>query len=585
MTVDLALKQTDVKHTETSSTGSHAPGPMSDTDRKAFEISLDRIGRGDATPAEAAAAIRKALTNEPSLTERVYDALRDVTWRTLTSRSFGGELSQWFEVVRHAAALAASKNAGGMSERMRAFADLISQSARFAELQPLEEVLNRKHTKSLLSAIAGAGKTVSNIALMSILGLRESNLSRVTGALQGTGLIERSSSGKEASFALTDLGRRVARKLDIAVNDPATDREWWHQAPYPLAIWTASGEPVGANAAFYRLTRSKEPHVLPSLADWKMTIAKTARDERLTSKDTWRLQIDDATWIQFMETVTSDGRLCLLGSDVSLAMKAMGEVEHALKIAKEAEARARRELADTQNRLVAYQSANSHVRDEIMSVAARSNQRVRETIHGWTHTADNQIVPNELHAVEKDLGAMQVAVRNLMGPVFTEGKFASGWIDPNHVVTEAMNTARELDPSIHATASFGKVPRVRGAASSLRTVLSHMVIIGTRHGAYEFSGALKGSKLVTTVRVKSPDEHAQLTPFEVVTSSGLGYCRAIVETNGGAFEVRETDSGTDTMIVFSWPVEGRTAHGGKIKYGPPAKASKSRRRPVRGIVD
>ncbi|VIO70140.1 hypothetical protein CI1B_29720 [Bradyrhizobium ivorense] len=560
---------------------------MSATDRKAFEISLDRIGRGDATPAEAAAAIRKALTSEPSLTERVYDVLRDVTWRTLTSRSFGGELSQWFEVVRHASALAASRNAGGMSERMRAFADLISQSARFAELQPLEEVLSRKHTKSLLSAIAGAGKAVSNIALMSILGLRESNLSRVTGALQGTGLIERSSSGKEASFALTDLGRRVARKLDLAVNDPATDREWWHQAPYPLAIWTASGEPVGANAAFYRLTRSKEPHVLPSLADWKMTIAKTSRDERLTSKDTWRLQIDDATWIQFMETVTSDGCLCILGSDVSLAMKAMSEVEHALKIAKEAEARARRELADIQNRLVAYQSANSHVRDEIMSVAARSNQRVRETIDVWTHAAENQIVPNELHAVEKDLGAMQVAVRNLMSPVdiFTEGKSASGWIDPNLVVMEAMNTARELDPSIHATASFGKVPKVRGAVSPLRTVLSYMVLIGTRYGAYDFRGALKGSNLVTTVRVKSPDEHAQLTPFEVVTSSGLGYCRAIVETNGGAFEVRETGSGSDTMIVFSWPVEGRTPHGGKVKFGPPAKTNKSRKRPVRGVVD
>ncbi|MGY4422005.1 hypothetical protein ACVWY2_004454 [Bradyrhizobium sp. JR6.1] len=169
---------------------------MSATDRKAFETSLDRIGRGDATPAEAAAAIRKALTAEPSLAERVYDALRDVTWRTLTSRSFGDELLQWFEVLRHAAALAGSKNAGGISERMRAFADLISQSARFAELQPLDEVLNRKHTKPLLSAIAGAGKAVSNIALMSILGLRESNLSRVTGALQGTGLIERSSSGK-----------------------------------------------------------------------------------------------------------------------------------------------------------------------------------------------------------------------------------------------------------------------------------------------------------------------------------------------------------------------------------------------------
>ncbi|MGY3494374.1 hypothetical protein [Bradyrhizobium sp. USDA 4502] len=556
---------------------------MSSADRKTLEASLDRIGRGDATPAEAATTIRKALTAEPSLAERVYDALRDVTWRTLTSRSFGDELSQWFEVMRHAAALTGSKNAASISEKMRAFADLISQSARFAELQPLEEVLNRKHTKSLLSAIAGAGKAVSNIALMSILGLRESNLSRVTGALQGTGLIERSSSGKEASFALTDLGRRVAKKLDIFINDPGADREWWHDAPYPLAIWKANGEPVGANAAFHQLTRSRDPYVLPSLSDWKLIMTKGARDDQMTSNDTWRLQIDDATWIQFAEAVMSDGRLCLLGSDVSVVMRAMSDVENALKIAREAEARARHEFAETMNRLVAYQSANSHIRDEIMSVAARSNQRVRDTINVWGHAAVGQIVPHELHAVEKDLGAMQLAVRNLMYPVdvATHGKTASVWIDPNRIVTEAINTARDLDPGIHVTASFAGVPRVRGAVSPLRTVLNYIVIIGARHGAYDFHGAVKGSNLVTTVRVKAPDEHPYLDPVEAVTNSGLGYCRAIVETNGGAFEVREAESGSDTTIVFSWPVEETTPHGSRIKFGPPAKTNKPRKLPPR----
>ena len=553
---------------------------MSSTDRKMFETALDRIGRGDATPAEAAAAIRKALTAEPSLAERVYDALRDVTWRALTARSFGDDLPQWFEVVRHAAALAGNKDAAGIAERIRAFGDLISQSARFAELQPLEEVLKRKHTKSLLGALAQAGKTVSNIALMSILGLRESNLSRVTGALQGTGLIERTSSGKEASFALTDLGRRVAKKLDIIVSDPGTERAWWHDVPYPLAVWEANGAPAGANALFHRLTRSQVPQTLPSLPDWKLAIAKTARDDRMTSKDTWRLQIDDATWIQFVEAMTPDGRLCLLGSDVSFAMKTMCDVEDLLKIAKETEVRARREFADAENRLVAYHSANSHIRDEIMSVAARSNQRVRDTIHVLTQAAAKSlVVPQELHAVEKDLGAMQAAVRNLMGPVhfMTHGQSASGWIDPSQIVAEAMSTAKDLDPSIHATASFANVPRVRGAASPLRTVLSHMVIIGTRHGAYDFHGALKGSNLIATVLVKSPDVHTYVDPFKAVANSGLGYCRAIVETNGGAFDVREADVGSDTMITFSFPVEETTLHGGGIKFGPSAKPSKSRK--------
>ncbi|SDO47541.1 hypothetical protein SAMN05444050_4226 [Afipia sp. GAS231] len=526
-------------------------------------------------------AIRTALAAEPSLVERVYDALRDVTWRTLTSRSFGDELPNWFDVIRHAAALTGGKTGGGVAAKMLAFADLISQSARFAELQPLEEVLNRKHTKALLTALAGAGKSITNIALMSILGLRESNLSRVTGALQGTGLIERTSSGKEASFTLTDRGRQVAKKLNIDIKDPGTEREWWHEAPFPIAVWEADGRPVGANAAFYRLTRAQEPHALQAFDDWKISLAKAALEHRMASTDTWRLQIDDVMWIQFVETVMPDGRLCLLGSDVSVTMKAMSDVEAALKIAQEAEARARREFADTENCLVAYQSANSHIRNEIMTVAARSNERVRDVRHAWVASAEH-VVPPALLAVEKDLGAMQVAVRDLMVPVHFvthHGKPVSGWLDPRQIVAEAMSTAKDLYPSTQATASFGSVPKVRGVVDTMRAVLSHVVILGTRHGAYDFHGALKGSNLVTTVRVKTPDVNPHLDPFQAVTTSGLGYCRAIVETNGGAFQ--ETVSGSDTMFVFSLPVEeanppGR-AVGRAVRFGAPGKATKPRK--------
>jgi predicted transcriptional regulator len=552
---------------------------MSSVDHTTLDNSLDRIGRGDATPAEASAAIRKALTAEPSLAERAYDVLRNVTWRMLTSRSFGDDLPGWSEVVEHAAALAESKNAGGIAERIRACADLIAQSARFAQLQPLDEVLKRKHTKSLLMAVGSAGKSITNVALMSTLGLRESNLSRLTGALQGTGLLARSKSGKEASFELTDLGRRIAKKLDIAVKEPGVDTEWWQEAPFPVAVWGATGEPVGANAAFYRLTRAHEPHALPSLGVWKLYMGKTALDHRMASKDVWRLQIDETTWIQFTETAMPDGGTCLLGSDVSSTMKAINDVKEALKVAQEAEARARREFADTANRLVAYQSANSHIRNEIMTVAARSNERVRDVVHAAQ--SQQRVVPSALLAIEKDLGAMQVAVRDLMGPIFImghRGESPMGWIDPNQIVAEAMSTAKDLHPTTRATASFGNVPKVRGAVDTLRTVLSHMVIIGTRHGAYDFHGALKGSNLVTTVRVKAPELHnPYLDAFEAEATSGLGYCRAIVETSGGIFEMQDTGPDSDPMFVFSLPVEGTTSRGRAVKFGIPAKVTKSRK--------
>src|SRR5690349_8743087 len=82
--------------------------------------------------------------------------------------AFSHEVQQWFDGFRHAAALAA-KNSGGTEEKIRACADLLSQSARVAELQPLEEVLNRKHTRPLLSAIASGGSATRNSALKRIL--------------------------------------------------------------------------------------------------------------------------------------------------------------------------------------------------------------------------------------------------------------------------------------------------------------------------------------------------------------------------------------------------------------------------------
>lgn len=111
----------------------------------------------------------------------------------------------------------------------------------------------------------------------------------------------------------------------------------------------------------------------------------------------------------------------------------------------------------------------------------------------------------------------------------------------------------------------------------MRTFLSYMVNIGARHGAYDFRGALKGSNLIATVRVKSPTVGPYLDPYEAVTNSALGFCQAVVETHGGAFEVRDFGSEIDATITFTFPVEETTPHGRGIKFSPPAKTSKSRK--------
>jgi len=55
---------------------------------------------------------RRACGSSPPLVSRVYDALRDVTLGVqLTSRSFGDELKDWFEVLfRHASRAYSAKD-------------------------------------------------------------------------------------------------------------------------------------------------------------------------------------------------------------------------------------------------------------------------------------------------------------------------------------------------------------------------------------------------------------------------------------------------------------------------------------------
>jgi hypothetical protein len=97
-----------------------------------------------------------------------------------------------------------------------------------------------------------------------------------------------------------------------------------------------------------------------------------------------------------------------------------------------------------------------------------------------------------------------------------------------------------------------------------------------RHGAYDVHGALKGSKLIATVRAKSPVVNAYADHFDTVTSLGLGYCQVLVETHGGALEVQGFGTDSDPTITLSFPVE-KTARDRGGKFTPPTKAAKSRR--------
>lgn len=544
---------------------------MTPEDRKKFENSLDQVGRGDATPAEAALVVRDALSSGTPLADRVYAALRDVTWRTLTSRAFGDELQLWFDVFRHAAALASKNAPGGIAEKLRAYGDLFAQSARFAELQPLQEVLSRKHSEDVLRILALAGAPVKRAVLAKQLGLADSNLSRVVGTLSGRGLVERSASGKEANFVLTDTGRRTVERLGFATQarkkpDVAA---WWDQVPFAVGVWDGRGNPIGSNPLFQSLAPLNLKSALPPLDEWRFEVSKLARDERMLADETWQLRIDEAKWVQYVERPTPEGYHVILGHDVSAHMLSVCDLEARVVAGAETEAKLRRELADAERRLVAYRSANTHIRSEMVDVAARSSESVRNSINALTHSSAPCFVPDELHQVKDRLRAMQLAMRHFMdaGDVFETDPRRLEVLDPRKVIGDAVRTAKVLnDPDIDVT--YGHIERVRGALSPFRNLLGQLLMIGTKHdpnaGGYSLHADVKGSELFVTLKSKDPALHAvYLSPekhsmdsgtIDTVASMGLGYCQVLAESYGGTFDVTAPPSDGIALVTLSFPI-------------------------------
>jgi hypothetical protein len=98
----------------------------------------------------------------------------------------------------HAAALLRRQERSDRAERLVALADLVAQTSRFVDRQPLEVVLGRQDVACLLSTLKEKrGKALRSI-LKDASGLADAHLSRVLGILSAHALIRRRRLGKEA---------------------------------------------------------------------------------------------------------------------------------------------------------------------------------------------------------------------------------------------------------------------------------------------------------------------------------------------------------------------------------------------------
>lgn len=168
---------------------------------------IAELGRGDLNLASATNTIRKAvLYTTPPLINDVYEALHNFTLYALAARSFLNEdLAQWHDLFKHAANLIRKHDAPTCS-RIEALAGLISQSVRFAELHPLNEVLTRPGVKKILETLAESGGRAELSELVSTTSTKPTVITRTLWILAVRGLLSRNKFGSKGSYELTDLG-------------------------------------------------------------------------------------------------------------------------------------------------------------------------------------------------------------------------------------------------------------------------------------------------------------------------------------------------------------------------------------------
>jgi DNA-binding MarR family transcriptional regulator len=173
---------------------------------------FDHIASGEASPAEALAAIREARAAAgKAYGQRVYMALKAVTVRQLTSRR-GDEANAWIDVIRQASGLLKVDGDAALGERLLTLSDMTADWARTCKVQDLKSVLERPYVLSILEALHAGGGSAKRADLIKRLSVGDANLSRILGTLEGVGLILRDKR-KERTVSLTQEGARLAAKI------------------------------------------------------------------------------------------------------------------------------------------------------------------------------------------------------------------------------------------------------------------------------------------------------------------------------------------------------------------------------------
>ncbi|CAH2606166.1 MarR family transcriptional regulator (plasmid) [Rhodovastum atsumiense] len=170
-------------------------------------VGLADIARGDASPAQAGEVLRFIFSEPtPDLLRDAYLALRAWVWKALDQRRRDPELRDWNDILGAASTLMRRHGQDALGSRIDALHELVAESIAVADTYESVDITRRLHVARVLEFLAESGGQASQSAIGERTGLAEANLTDVLNMMSAAGLLERSTLGKEAVFALSRAG-------------------------------------------------------------------------------------------------------------------------------------------------------------------------------------------------------------------------------------------------------------------------------------------------------------------------------------------------------------------------------------------
>lgn len=166
---------------------------------------LELIGRGEVSVAEAQPIMKAAFSHE-KLISHISAALFEATWRLISARTFDDELVDWQNLLKFVAGHFRREGNLEAAGQIKTMHEMMARAHRFAEAQPIEEVLGRKQVRSILMFLRNQDLAAGPQAILEHVKIGEANLSRVMSVLLSSGLVTRKLVGRAVYFKLTDAG-------------------------------------------------------------------------------------------------------------------------------------------------------------------------------------------------------------------------------------------------------------------------------------------------------------------------------------------------------------------------------------------